>query len=196
MSILDIQSRSVKVAWSVEAASPAVDRLVVQWKEQAGKQSYFLTFEWYALVVLRYLGPLGMFLNFFVCLGKLNCKKFDNEKTILVRRMCFNICALRLFQGMYRSARWVKTYIPSNWKYLRFLHHDSAIWQRHTGPEWNSFWGKILKSVWSKLPEIKTLLSVLFSFLSLKMIGRTNLTILELSEKIRRLCKIYCNSLL
>ena len=45
LSILDIQSRSVKVAWSVEAASPAVDRLVVQWKEQAGKQSYFLTFE-------------------------------------------------------------------------------------------------------------------------------------------------------
>jgi len=25
------------VAWSVEAASPAVDRLVVQWKEQVGE---------------------------------------------------------------------------------------------------------------------------------------------------------------
>ena len=37
LSILDIQSRSVKVAWSVEAASPAVDRLVVQWKEQPGE---------------------------------------------------------------------------------------------------------------------------------------------------------------
>lgn len=37
LSILDIQSRSVKVAWTVEMASPAVDRLVVQWKEQAGK---------------------------------------------------------------------------------------------------------------------------------------------------------------
>lgn len=36
LSILDIQSRSVKVAWSVELASPAIDRLVVQWKEQTG----------------------------------------------------------------------------------------------------------------------------------------------------------------
>ena len=37
LSILDIQSRSVKIAWTVESASPAVDRLVVQWKEQTGK---------------------------------------------------------------------------------------------------------------------------------------------------------------
>ena len=69
LSILDIQSRSVKVAWSVEAASPAVDRLVVQWKEQAGKQSYFLTFEWYALVVSGYAGLLGMFLFIFCLYG-------------------------------------------------------------------------------------------------------------------------------
>ena len=39
LSILDIQSRSVKIAWTVENASPGVDRLVVQWKEQSGKHS-------------------------------------------------------------------------------------------------------------------------------------------------------------
>ena len=42
LSILDIQSRSVKIAWTVESASPAVDRLVVQWKEQTGKYVYIL----------------------------------------------------------------------------------------------------------------------------------------------------------
>ena len=42
LSILDIQSRSVKVAWNVEAASPAVERLVVQWKEQTGKKPFQL----------------------------------------------------------------------------------------------------------------------------------------------------------
>jgi hypothetical protein len=40
LSILEIQSRSVKVAWNVEMASPGVDRLVVQWKEQSGKSNF------------------------------------------------------------------------------------------------------------------------------------------------------------
>ncbi len=41
LTILDIKSRSVKVSWTLEMASPGVDRLVVQWKEQSGNL-YFI----------------------------------------------------------------------------------------------------------------------------------------------------------
>lgn len=34
LTILEISSRSVKVAWSVEIGSPGVERLAIQWKEQ------------------------------------------------------------------------------------------------------------------------------------------------------------------
>ena len=37
LSILEISSRSVKVSWTIEAASPRVERLVVQWKERSGQ---------------------------------------------------------------------------------------------------------------------------------------------------------------
>ena len=38
LTILEISSRSVKIAWSLDRnASPGVERLVIQWKEQSGK---------------------------------------------------------------------------------------------------------------------------------------------------------------
>lgn len=37
LSILEIASRSVKVSWTIESASPRVERIAVQWKEQKGK---------------------------------------------------------------------------------------------------------------------------------------------------------------
>ena len=40
LTILEISSRSVKIAWSLDRnASPGVERLVIQWKEQSGKCS-------------------------------------------------------------------------------------------------------------------------------------------------------------
>ena len=37
LTILEISSRSVKIAWSLDRnASPGVERLVIQWKEQSG----------------------------------------------------------------------------------------------------------------------------------------------------------------
>ena len=36
LSLLEISSRSVKISWTIENASPRVERLVVQWKEQTG----------------------------------------------------------------------------------------------------------------------------------------------------------------
>ena len=38
LTILEISSRSVKIAWSLDRnASPGVERLVIQWKEQSGR---------------------------------------------------------------------------------------------------------------------------------------------------------------
>ena len=38
LTILEISSRSVKIAWSLDRnASPGVERLVIQWKEQSGE---------------------------------------------------------------------------------------------------------------------------------------------------------------
>ena len=51
LTIVEITSRSVRVAWALEAASPVVDRIVLQWKEQSGEKwqpaEHFYSIEWW-----------------------------------------------------------------------------------------------------------------------------------------------------